>query len=51
MNDRKCGKIKFEAFVNDIETNHWNVFGVEVYENGVLTHSCGETEEKHHAAL
>ena len=29
----------FEAFVKEIETNKWNVFGVEVYEDGKLTHS------------
>jgi CubicO group peptidase (beta-lactamase class C family) len=40
--------MNFEAFVKDIRDNHWNVHGVEVYENGVLTHSCGDTEENLH---
>ena len=40
--------MNFEAFVKDIETNHWNVFGVEVYENGELTHSYGDTTENLH---
>lgn len=33
----------FEKFINDIEKNEWAVFGVEVYENSVLTHSYGDT--------
>ena len=37
--------MKFDAFVNDIESNKWNVFGTEVYENGLLTHSYGDTIE------
>ena len=40
--------MNFEAFVKDIQDHHWNVFGVEVYENGVLTHSYGDTEENLH---
>ena len=40
--------MNFEAFVKDIETNKWNVFGVEVYENGELTHSYGDTTENLH---
>lgn len=35
----------FEAFVNDIEKNNWNVFGVEVYEGGQLTNRFGDTAE------
>ena len=38
----------FDAFINDIVTNGWNVFGVEVYENNVLTHAWGDTEENLH---
>ncbi len=38
----------FEGFVKDIEANHWKVFGVEVYEDGKLTHSYGDTEEGLH---
>lgn len=37
----------FEAFVSDITTNGWRVHGVEVYENCVLTHSFGDTENIH----
>ncbi|MGN0505699.1 MAG: serine hydrolase domain-containing protein [Lachnospiraceae bacterium] len=35
--------MNFEAFVKDIETNKWNVWGVEVYENGHLTYDYGDT--------
>ena len=28
--------MEFERFVEDIKNNNWNVFGVEVYENGEL---------------
>ncbi len=35
----------FASFTKDITDNHWNVFGVEVYENGILTHSYGDTTE------
>lgn len=35
--------MNFEAFQNDIIENNWNVFGVEVYEKGRLTHSFGDT--------
>ena len=38
----------FNGFVDDIVKNKWPVFGVEVYENGVLTHSYGDTEENLH---
>ena len=40
--------MNFEAFVKDIKTNNWNVFGVEVYENGELIHSYGDTTENLH---
>ena len=35
----------FERYKSDIVENDWNVYGVEVYENGVLTHSYGDTTE------
>ena len=38
----------FDAFVNDIKNNSWNVFGVEVYEKGKLTHAYGDTAENLH---
>ena len=38
----------FTSFVNDIETNGWNVFGTEVYENGRLIHSWGDTQDGIH---
>ena len=38
----------FDAFVSDITRNGWNVFGVEVYEDGQLTHSFGDTEGNLH---
>ena len=40
--------MNFEAFVSDITTNGWKVHGAEVYENGVLTHSFGDTTENVH---
>ncbi|MBR6255630.1 MAG: serine hydrolase [Clostridiales bacterium] len=39
--------MNFEAFCSDITTNGWRVHGVEVYENCVLTHSFGDTENIH----
>ena len=41
-------KVDFKAFVEDIQKNNWNVFGVEVYENGLLTHSYGDTNDQIH---
>ena len=41
--------MNFNNFIQEIEQNHWNVYGVEVYENGRLTHSYGDTEENLHA--
>lgn len=35
----------FEAFVNDIRRNEWNVYGVEVYSHGSLKHAYGNTIE------
>lgn len=35
--------MNFDAFVTDIKQNQWNVFGVEVYESGLLTHEYGNT--------
>lgn len=35
--------MNFNAFVNDIRENQWNVFGAEVYESGQLTHEYGNT--------
>ena len=37
--------MNFKEFIEDIEKNNWNVYGVEVYENGALTHSYGDTSE------
>ena len=34
--------MNFEAFISDIVDNKWNVYGVEVYEKGVL-HKYGDT--------
>ena len=39
----------FDAFVNDIRKNAWNVYGAEVYEEGLLTHSFGDTQTRLHA--
>ena len=35
----------FKKFVSDIETNHWNVYGAEVYQDGQLIHSFGDTHD------
>ena len=35
--------MNFEKFICDIEKNNWEVYGVEVYEDSVLTHSYGDT--------
>lgn len=35
--------MNFDVFVEDIKKNNWNVFGVEVYEDGKLTHQYGDT--------
>ena len=40
--------MNFDAFVNDIVTNGWNVFGAEVYEDGKLIHSFGDTTDNVH---
>ena len=39
--------MKFDQFVKDIQVNKWNVFGTEVYENGELKHSFGDTTGLH----
>ncbi len=38
----------FDSFIGDIQANAWNVFGVEVYEDGGLTHTYGDTLESIH---
>lgn len=35
--------MNFDAFIGDIVRHHWPVFGVEVYEDGQLTHAWGDT--------
>ncbi len=40
--------MNFDRFRDDIIENGWNVFGAEVYENGLLTHSFGDTCENLH---
>ena len=35
----------FDSFIADIQKNEWNVFGVEVYEEGNLEHSYGDTTD------
>ena len=37
--------MNFNAFVNDIEENKWNVFGAEVYVDGKLMHQYKDTTE------
>ena len=40
--------MNFDTFVSEIQQNEWNVFGVEVYENGILTHTYGDTQNSIH---
>ena len=40
--------MRFDSFVNDIQKNAWNVYGAEVYEDGILTHSFGDTRDNLH---
>ena len=40
--------MSFDAFVNDIVSNGWNVFGVEVCKDGRLIHSWGDTGDEIH---
>ena len=40
--------MNFGSFIRDIEENQWNVFGVEVYEDGRLVHSYGDTVGNRH---
>lgn len=35
--------MNFDAFIKDIQDNHWNVHGVEIYEDGRLAHQYGNT--------
>lgn len=37
--------MNFGKFVEDIKKNNWNVFGVEVYVDGKLSHSYGDTTD------
>ncbi|MBQ3270016.1 MAG: serine hydrolase [Clostridia bacterium] len=40
--------MNFQAFVDDIQANRWNVYGVEVYENGALAARWGDTDGNTH---
>ena len=40
--------MNFDLFIDDIQRNEWNVFGVEVYEDGKLTHVYGDTAKSLH---
>ena len=35
--------LNFDAFVHDIASNRWQVYGAEVYCDGRLAHSYGDT--------
>jgi len=37
--------MNFNAFIEDIKKNQWNIYGVEVYEDGKLLHQYGDTIE------
>jgi CubicO group peptidase (beta-lactamase class C family) len=38
--------MNFEGFVQDIDEHQWNVHGVQVYEQGKLVHSFGDTNSR-----
>lgn len=38
--------MNFNSFVNDVEKNQWNIFGVEVYVDGKLAHQYGDTAKQ-----
>jgi CubicO group peptidase (beta-lactamase class C family) len=40
--------MNFNAFIEDIKINNWEVYGVEVYEQGQLIHSYGDTCKNTH---
>jgi CubicO group peptidase (beta-lactamase class C family) len=40
--------MNFNAFIEDIEKNNWEVYGVEVYGQGKFIHSYGDTCENIH---
>lgn len=40
--------MNFNQFVEDIEKNHWEIFGVEEYLDGQLVQSYGDTNECRH---
>ena len=40
--------LNYEAFKKDILLNNWKVFGVEIYENGKLAYSFGDTNTNVH---
>lgn len=40
--------MEFEAFVNAVEKESLNVYGIEVYEDRTLTHSYGDTDDNLH---
>ncbi len=35
--------MNFDALIKDIQDNHWNVHGMEIYEDGRLIHQYGHT--------
>lgn len=47
LNRRRKAYMDFDSFVKDIKDNNWNVFGAEVYQNGELKHSYGDTTGLH----
>lgn len=40
--------MSFQSFAHDIEQNRWNIFGVEVWQDGQLLHRFGDTTETRH---
>lgn len=40
--------MNFDAFVQDTQDNRWNVYGVEVYQDGQLCHQYGDTRVQRH---
>lgn len=38
--------MKFDAFINEIQGQHWEVHGIEIYEDGKLLHEYGITRKE-----
>ena len=39
--------MSFDVFIQDLESNRWPVYGVQVYERGSLAHAYGDTKTRY----